>query len=63
MCTVMGSADLAALRIVRELLFMEKRLLAGTEHEFCSALNALQNPIGIFHNRTPSRKKAASLSR
>ena len=55
--TVIDPARLAALRIIRELLFMKESLLAGAEDELSSAIDALQNPISKFHDwALPGRK-------
>jgi hypothetical protein len=44
---------LATLRIVFELFIVEKKLLARSEDELGTAINACQYSIGEFHGRLP----------
>ena len=45
----LGFARLASLRFVLEALVSKKELLAGREDELCAAVNALKNPVPVFH--------------
>ena len=45
------------LRIVLELFIVKEKLLARGEHEFRSAVTALQNPVDKFHGRLPQRRE------
>jgi hypothetical protein len=52
---VLGSALLAALGIVLEVLIAEKHLLGSREDEIRSAFKARQNPVGEHHDCSPHR--------
>jgi len=50
----LGFARLAAFRLVLEPLIREEKLFAGRENEFCSAIDALEDPIPVFHDCPPA---------
>jgi hypothetical protein len=48
---------LAVFGIVLELFVVEKELLTRGEHEFCSAIVALQDSVDEFHGRLPQSRE------
>ncbi len=46
----LGFARLAAFRLVLEPLIREEKLFTGRENEFRSAIDALEDPIPVFHD-------------
>lgn len=49
----LGLARLTALRLVLEPLIREEKLFACRENEFRSAIDALEDPIPVFHDLPP----------
>jgi hypothetical protein len=45
------------LGVVLELFVVKEKLLTSGEHEFGTAVVALQNPIDEFHGRLPQRRE------
>jgi hypothetical protein len=50
-------ARFAAPRLILQLLFPEKELLAGAEDELLAAIDAFQQPVGEFHRSTSPEKE------
>jgi len=48
--TSLGLTRLAALRLVLEPLIRKEKLFAGRENEFRSTIDALEDPIPVFHD-------------
>jgi hypothetical protein len=51
--TSLGLTGLTALRLVFEPLIREEKLFACRENEFRSAIDALEDPIPVFHDMPP----------
>jgi len=49
----LGLAGLTAFRLVFEPLIREEKLFAGRENKFRSAVDALEDPIPVFHALPP----------
>jgi hypothetical protein len=56
-------ALLAVLGVIRELLIVEKQLLAGCKHELSAAIYALQDAIYKLHGRLPKEGKFTETGR